>query len=162
MPETLREKLRITPHILIWMLGFIAVAVVGGFLMMDLSGLSAADQFVLARWSFPGLRIYLWLEGALLAAIVTALGAGFSSLVLMVVTFLVMGLRGARLVGSRVKDEALATVARGGASQMFGIRTHPRMPRQFGYVFVFLGASLVALSLTTLVLLNSCRYMRLV
>jgi len=136
MPETLREKLRITPHILIWMLGFIAVAVVGGFLMMDLSGLSAADQFVLARWSFPGLRIYLWLEGALLAAIVTALGVHVFS--------------------------TGFVVARGGASQMFGIRTHPRMPRQFGYVFVFLGASLVALSLTTLVLLNSCRYMRLV
>ncbi|PYO50433.1 MAG: hypothetical protein DMD72_02455 [Gemmatimonadetes bacterium] len=136
MPETLREKLRITPHILIWMLGFIAVAVVGGFLMMDLSGLSAADQFVLARWSFPGLRIYLWLEGALLAAIVTALGVHVTS--------------------------TGFVVASGGASQMFGIRTHPRMPRQFGYVFVFLGASLVALSLTTLVLLNSCRYMRLV
>ena len=136
MPETLREKLRITPHILIWMLGLIAVAVVGGFLMMDLSGLSAADQFVLARWSFPGLRIYLWLEGALLAAIVTALGVHVIS--------------------------TGFVVARGGASQMFGIRTHPRMPRQFGYVFVFLGASLVALSLTTLVLLNSCRYMRLV
>jgi len=37
-----------------------------------------------------------------------------------------------------------------------------RLPRQFGYVFVFLGSSLVALSLTTLVLLNSCRYMRLI
>jgi len=137
MTETSREKLRITPHILIWMLGFVAVAVVGGFLMMDLSGLSAADQYVLARWSFPGLRIYLWLEGALLSAIVIALGV-------------------------HVISTGFA-VARGGASQMFGIalRTHPRMPRQFGYVFVFLGASLVALSLTTLVLLNSCRYMRL-
>jgi hypothetical protein len=38
----------------------------------------------------------------------------------------------------------------------------PRVPRQFGYVFVLLGASLVALSITTLVLLNSCRYMRLI
>ena len=127
--------MRVTPHILIWMLGFVAIAVAGGSLMMDLSGLSSADQFVLARWSFPGLRIYLWLEGTVLTAIVAALGAHVIS--------------------------TGFVVARGGASQMFGIGTHPRVPRQFGYVFVFLGASLVALSLTTLVLLNSCRYMRL-
>ncbi|MHB8508541.1 MAG: ABC transporter permease subunit [Candidatus Dormibacteria bacterium] len=36
---------------------------------------------------------------------------GFPDLVLMVVTFVVMGLRGARLVGSKVRDEAFATVA---------------------------------------------------
>lgn len=30
------------------------------------------------------------------------------------------------------------------------------------YVFVLLAASMVALSITTLVLLNSCRYMRLI
>lgn len=36
------------------------------------------------------------------------------------------------------------------------------VPPEFGYMFVVLGASLVALSITTLVLLNSCVYMRLV
>jgi hypothetical protein len=120
------------------MLGFVAVAVVGGSLAMDLSGYSAADQFIITRWSFPGLRMYLWLEGALLTAIVAALGV-------------------------HVIASGLA-VARGSASHLFGIamRIPPRMPRQFGYVFVILGASLVALSLTTLVLLNSCRYMRVI
>lgn len=52
----------------------------------------------------------------------------------------------------------------GHTSRLFGdtLRLDPRMPRQLGYVFVVLGAGLVALSLTTLVLLNSCRYMRLI
>ena len=138
MTEIFRERIRITPQILIWMVGLILVVVIGGFLIMDLSGLSAADQFVLVRWSFPGLRIYLWLEGAVLSASVIALGA-------------------------RIISTGFA-VARGTTSQMFGIplRMQSRLPRQFGYVFVFLGSSLVALSLTTLVLLNSCRYMRLI
>jgi ABC-type branched-subunit amino acid transport system ATPase component/ABC-type branched-subunit amino acid transport system permease subunit len=45
---------------------------------------------------------------------------GFSDLVLMVVTFVVMGLRGARLVGSRVRDEALAAVAPPGPARAAG------------------------------------------
>jgi len=38
---------------------------------------------------------------------------------------------------------------------------HPRV-RPVGFVFVVLGAALVALSLTTLVASNFCRYMRLI
>ena len=51
---------------------------------------------------------------------------------------------------------------RGGQSRLFGFPRGipPRVPAQAGYVFVVLGTALVALSLTTLVLLNSCRYMR--
>jgi hypothetical protein len=122
----------------VWLLGLIAVAVIGGSLVMDLSGQSSADEYVIARWSMEGLRLYLWLEGGLLTAIVGALGAHIIS------------------VGF--------TVARGGPANLFGIPrpVHPRVPRQTGYVFVVLGSALVALSLTTLVLLNSCRYMRLV
>lgn len=124
-------------NLLAWMLGFIAIVLIGSSLAMDLTGMSAADQYVIARWGFPGLRIYLWLEGALLSAIVAAFGAHV-------------------IAGG-------LTVSRGGQTRMFGIayRLH-RMPRQYGYIFVVLGASLVALSLTTLVLLNSCRYMRLI
>ncbi|HEV7388915.1 MAG TPA: hypothetical protein VGN73_09900 [Gemmatimonadaceae bacterium] len=133
-----RDVLRITPQLLLWMLGFIAIVLVGVSLTMDLRGQSAADFFVIRRWSFEGLRVYLWLEGLLLTAIVAALGM-------------------------HVVTTGFA-VARGAASRMFGIavRLHPTVPRQFGYVFVVLGASLVALSITTLVLLNSCRYMRIV
>lgn len=120
------------------MLGFGAVLLVGGSLTMDLTGTSNADQFVVAHWGFAGLRVYLWLEGAVLVAIVLALGA-------------------------HVIATGLA-VARDAHSNLFGmgLRLHPGVPRQLGYVFVVLGASLVALSLTTLVLLNSCEYMRLV
>lgn len=133
-----RDALRFTPQLLIWMLGFIAIVLVGGSLTMDLSGQSAADLFVIQRWSFEGLRVYLWLETVLLTAIVAALGA-------------------------HVITTGFA-VTRGATSRLFGIalRLHPLVPRQFGYVFVVLGASLVALSITTLLLLNSCRYMRIV
>jgi hypothetical protein len=132
------RNLKLPPQILVWILGFVAVATIGGSLTMDLSGVSPADQYVVARWGFEGLRVYLWLEGAVLAAIVTALGA--------------------HVIGTGL------AFARGGQSRLFGLalRSHPAMPRQLGYIFVFLGASLVALSLTTLVLLNSCRYMRIV
>ena len=122
----------------LWIVGFVAVAVIGGSLVMDLSGESAADVFVVTRWSFPGLRIYLWLEAFTLVGIVTALGFHVAS------------------VGF--------AVARGGRVNFFGnpMDLRPRVPRQAGYVFVLLGAALVALSLTTLVLFNSCRYMRLI
>ena len=133
-----RDRLRITPQIVVWMLGFVAIALIGGSLTMDLSGQSAADLFVIERWSFEGLRIYLWLEGFLLAVIVAG-------------------------VGAHVVTTGLA-VTRGVGARMFGIllKIHPIVSRQLGYVLVLLGASLVALSITTLVLLNSCRYMRLI
>ena len=125
-------------QLLIWTAGFIVVALIGGSLTMDLSGVSAADQFVVVRWGFPGLRIYLWLEAFVLVAIVAGLGA-------------------------HVISTGFA-ITRGIHSRMFGttLKLHPSFPRQIGYVLVFLGCSLVALSITTLVLFNSCRYMRLV
>jgi hypothetical protein len=129
---------RILQPAAIWLLGFIAVALIGASLTLDMTGESAAAQYVLARWSFEGLRVYLWLEGGLLAGIVAALGM-------------------------HVVSTGLA-VTRGGQSRLFGIHLalHPRVPLQTGYIFVVLGAALVALSLTTLALLNSCRYMRLI
>jgi hypothetical protein len=137
MPEVSPNKFLVPVHLFAWMLGFIAIVLIGGSMSLDLTGMSSADQYVVARWGFPGLRIYLWLEGALLSAIVAAVGAHVIS--------------------------AGLTVSRGEQSRMFGIayRLH-RMPRQYGYIFVVLGACLVALSLTTLALLNSCRYMRLI
>lgn len=121
-----------------WVLVISAVAYTGISLVADLSGDSAADLFVVTHWSMQGLRAYLWLEGGLLAALVTAVGANTIS----------TGL----------------TVARGGVGRLFGLRVpmRPHMPRQIGYVFVVLGAGLVALSVTTLALLNGCRYMRLI
>lgn len=120
------------------MLAIFAIVFIGASITMDLTGMSPADQFVVARWGFGGLRIYLWLEAFALAGLVAALGA-------------------------HVISTGLG-VARGDTSRLFGkaIGLDPRMPRQFGYVFVVLGSALVALSLTTLVLFNSCRYMQLV
>ena len=122
----------------LWILGFVAVAVIGGSLVMDLSGQSAADLFVLTRWSFAGLRVYLWLEALTLVAIVGA-------------------------IGFQVVSVGFA-LARGCRVSLFGgpMTFRQRVPPQAGYVFVLLGAALVALSLTTLVLFNSCRYMRLI
>jgi len=137
--ENLRTKnLRVTPRLMVWMAGFVLIALVGGSLTIDLSGVSPADRFVVAHWSLAGLRVYLWLEGAVLVGLVTALGA-------------------------HIIFAGLA-VARGDYSRLFGgaVPLHPRTPHQVGYVFVVLGAALVALSLTTLVLLNSCRYMRII
>jgi hypothetical protein len=138
MPNAFQKSLTILRPVAVWLLGFIAVVLVGGSLVVDLSGESAADRYVLALWSVGGLRAYLWLEGGLLAGIVAALGV-------------------------HVVASGLA-VKRGGQSHLFGIplALHPKMPRQMGYVFVVLGAALVALSLTTLVMLNSCKYMRLI
>ena len=133
-----RDALRVTREVTVWMLGFIAIVFIGGSLTMDLSGQSAADVFVIQRWSFEGLRIYLWLEALVLSAIVAALGA-----------------------------HVVATgfgMTRGATANLFGfaLRLRPIVPRQFGYMFVVLGAALIALSITTLVLFNSCRYMRIV
>ena len=138
MPDAFQNVPRIPRPAAIWLLGFIAVALIGGSLTLDLSGESAAAQYVLTRWSVEGLRVYLWLEGGLLVGIVAALGA-------------------------HVVSTGLA-VTRGAQSRLFWIQLalDPRVPRQTGYIFVVLGAALIALSLTTLVLLNSCRYMRLI
>jgi hypothetical protein len=137
MPNAFLKRLRISRPGALWLLAFIAVALIGGSLVMDLTGESAADQFVLARWSLSGLRVYLWLEGGVLAGIVAALGLHVAS--------------------------GGFALTRGGPSRLFGIQLaiHLRV-RGVGLVFVVLGAALVALSLTTLVALNSCRYMRLI
>ena len=137
MPDHLRKRLLRTP-LVVWLAGFVAIAILGGSLTVDLTGVSAADQFVLSRWSFEGLRIYLWLEALVLVAIVASLGMHVVS------------------IGF--------AVAREGPGRLFGagIPTNSRVPRQAGYIFVLLGAGLVALSLTTVVLFNSCRYMRLI
>jgi hypothetical protein len=137
MHHHLLKQLTRTP-LVIWLTGFVTIAVLGGSLTVDLTGTSAADQFVVSRWSFEGLRIYLWLEALVFVATVASLGLHVVS------------------VGF--------AVARDGASRLFGARfkTNQRVPRQAGYIFVLLGAALVALSLTTVVLFNSCRYMRLI
>ena len=137
MPDHQLKRLARTP-IVIWLGGFVTIALLGGSLTVDLTGMSAADQFILSRWSFEGLRVYLWLEALALVAIVASLGMHVVS------------------VGF--------AVARHGASKLLGagLKTNNRVPRQAGYIFVLLGAALVALSLTTVVLFNSCRYMRLI
>jgi hypothetical protein len=137
MPSASLKNLRIPQSGVVWLLACISVALIGGSLVMDLTGESAADQFVLTRWSLNGLRAYLWLEGGVLAGIVAVLGLHVAS--------------------------GGFALTRGGPSRLFGIQLaiHPRV-RGVGFVFVVLGAALVALSLTTLVALNSCRYMRLI
>lgn len=138
LPNAFLNAVKSRPTVAIWLLAFIAVVLVGGSLTADMAGQSAADQYILARWSFEGLRAYLWLEAGVFVAIVIALGL-------------------------HVIATGLA-VTRRGQSRVFGanLGLHPLVPRQTGYVFVVLGAALVALSLTTLVLFNSCVYMRLI
>lgn len=124
--------------LLFWVTGFIAVAVIGGALTIDLTGFSAADRFMIARWGFRGLRLYLWFEAGVLVAIVTAIGW----------SAITTGL----------------DIARGSQVPLFGSETslRLRMPTQLGYLLVLLGSALTALAITTLVLFNSCRYMRIV
>ena len=138
MSDPLRNNLKVLRPAVVWLSGFIAVALIGVSMTVDLGGLSVADQYVLSRWSFDGLRVYLWLEGGVFAGVVALLGA-------------------------HIVSTGFA-FTRGDQPSLFGIPLtgHRRTPRQTGYVFVVLGSALVALSLTTLVLLNSCRYMRLV
>jgi len=138
MPNVFLKTVRVPRPAAIWLLGFILIALIGGSLTVDMTGQSAADQYILARWSFEGLRVYLWLEAGLLTAVVAALGV-------------------------HVVSTGLA-VTRGAQSALFGthLALHPLVPRQTGYIFVVLGAALVALSLSTLVLFNSCVYMRLI
>ena len=124
--------------LLLWMAGFIAVAVIGGSMTMDLSGFSAADRFIVSHWRMRGLRLYLWFEAGVLVSIVVAIG--WSAI-----------------------NTGLA-VARGQAASFFGLDAslRARIPAQLGYLLVLLGSALVALGMTTLVLFNSCRYMRIV
>jgi hypothetical protein len=138
MPNAFLSAVKSRPPLAIWLLAFIAVALVGGSLTSDMTGQSAADHYILSRWSFAGLRAYLWLEAGVFVALVIALGF-------------------------HVIATGLA-VSRRGQSRVFGanLALHPRIPHQTGYIFVVLGAGLVALSLTTLVLFNSCVYMRLI
>jgi hypothetical protein len=138
MPSLVQKKVNVPLPAVIWLLGFIAIAVLGSSFTSDLTGQSNADIFVLTRWSLDGLRIYLWLEGGLLITIVAALG----------IHVVAIGL----------------SFVRGKAAGLFGLppRLHPVFGGPAGYVFVVLGGTLVALSLSMFVLLNSCRYMRLV
>jgi hypothetical protein len=138
MPKLFPNDLKVLRPVAVLLLGSIAVALIGVSMAVDLGGMSAADQYVLSRWSFDGLRVYLWLEGGVFAGVVALLGAHIAS--------------------------AGFAFTRGDQPNLFGIPLtgHRRTPRQTGYVFVVLGSALVALSLTTIVLLNSCRYMRLI
>ena len=123
---------------LFWVTGFIAVAVIGGALTIDLTGFSAADRFMIARWGFRGLRLYLWFEAGVLVTIVAAIGWS-----------------------------AIATgldIARRDPVPFPGIEPslRARVSTRLGYLLVLLGSALTALAITTLVLFNSCRYMRIV
>src|SRR5256714_10986272 len=62
--------------LLFWVTGFIAIAVIGGALTIDLTGFSAADRFMVARWGFRGLRLYLWFEAGVVVSIIPATGRG--------------------------------------------------------------------------------------
>jgi hypothetical protein len=121
-----------------WLLTLIAIVGVAMSLVNDLTGESAADQFILARGSFGALRIYLWLEGLVLAGAVFALGGHVIS------------------VGF--------AVSRRMRPNLFGMAAafSPALPPAFGYVFVTLGAAMVVLSMTMVLALNYCRYMRLI
>src|SRR2546423_14636076 len=65
--------------LLFWVTGFIAIAVIGGALTIDLTGFSAADRFMVARWGFRGLRLYLWFEAGVLLSTLAALRRGWGS-----------------------------------------------------------------------------------
>ena len=138
MPNPFLSAIRNRSPLVVWLVAFIAVILIGGSLTADMTGQSAADQYILARWSFEGIRVYLWLEAGVFVAIVIALGF--------------------HVIATGLE------VTRGGQARVFGtnLGLHRRIPRQTGYIFVVLGSALVALSLTTLVLFNSCVYMRLI
>jgi len=78
---------------------FVAV-LIGGLESLP-GALLGAAVVGLIQGEVPTLRLIPWTRDF-------ASSIGFSDLVLMVITFVVLGLRGKRLVGSRVRDEALA------------------------------------------------------
>ena len=138
MQNSIQRSSVIPRPIAIWLVGFIAVAAIGTSIAVDLTGQSAADQYVLARWSFGGLRAYLWLEGGVFAAVVAALGIHIAS-------------------------SGLALARGGDAGGLVNTQVvGPRLQRQGGYIVAVLGATLVVMSFASLVVLNSCRYMRLI
>ena len=69
-------KQKIPPHLIVWIIGFVAIALIGGSLTMDLSGMSSADQFVPVNWGC-GLRILHTRDHS--SALVTAFGASVIS-----------------------------------------------------------------------------------
>lgn len=117
---------------------FAAALALGASIANDLNGTSYMDALAMQLGSFTALKIYLWIEGAALAAAIVWIGihvvrAGFA-------------------------------VTRGVPANVFGIsmRGRPGVLASSGYIFVLLGAVLVALAVTSLAVLNSCRYMRIV
>jgi hypothetical protein len=138
VPADGQQRPKIQGSGLVWIALMILATLLALSLVADLSGKSSADRFLLYRWSVDGLRIYLWLEGATVAALV----AGF----------------GAHIISGGL------TVTRGASARFAGITLSARraVSPLVGWVFVILGAELVALSFTMLVLLNSCRYMRII
>ncbi len=132
------RTLSVARHALVWAAAIIAIPLVGVSLKLDMTGQSAADEFLIARGSLGVLRTYLWLEAGVLVAIVAA-------------------------VGAHVISGGLA-VRRGERPRLFGIApaSDRRIPSVIGYALIVLGSALVALSISTLGLFNSCRYMRLV
>jgi hypothetical protein len=93
---------------------------------------------MIAHWGFRGLRLYLWFEAGVLVTIVAAIGW----------SAITTGL----------------DIARGDQTALLGIdaSVRSRLATQLGYLLVLLGSALAALAITTLVLFNSCRYMRIV
>jgi hypothetical protein len=120
------------------LLVFALALVLGVSIANDLNGTSLMDMLMIRLGSFTALKIYLWIEGAFFALAVVWIGmhvvrAGFA-------------------------------VTRGVPANMFGIpmRLRPRVLAPTGYIFVVLGAGLVALAIASLAVLNSCRYMQIV
>ena len=125
---------RSVPPLLVLALGL----ALGASIANDLNGTSLMDVLMIRIGSFAALKVYLWIEGALFASAIAWIG---------------MHVAGA---GFAVK--------RGLPAEMFGIpmRQQARIHPSAGYIFVVLGAALVALAITSLAVLNSCRYMRIV
>ncbi|HUQ98946.1 MAG TPA: hypothetical protein VM166_05775 [Gemmatimonadaceae bacterium] len=120
------------------LLVFVVTVVLGASIASDLNGDSYMDTLAIQLGSFAVLKVYLWIEGAAFASAVAWIGlhvvrAGFA-------------------------------VTRGMPANVFGIpmRVRPGVLPSAGYIFVLLGAALVALAITSVALLNSCRYMRII
>ena len=116
----------------------IAAVVLGVSTGYDLNGTSMADTLMIRLGGLTALKIFLWIEGGLFAAAVAWLG-------LHVVT-------------------AGFAITRSAQVNMFGLplRVRTGVFPSSGYIFVILGAAMVALAITSLAVLNSCRYMQLV
>ena len=120
------------------LLVFALALALGASIANDLTGTSNMDVLMIRLGSFTALKAYLWIEGGLFAAAIVWIGihvvrAGFD-------------------------------ITRGVPANMFGIpmRLRPGILPSSGYIFVVLGAGLVALAIASLAVLNSCRYMQIV